>query len=135
MSEFNHSEVQWREGNIVKSTFLGEIPGTEFHGTRTYIKYYSERKPGLFIRFVLQILAAQVHKNSLDQVFDINCIFCSDSVVSVHTSSDVIKDVMITGIDKYGFLVVRGKDGSTSSVQPDNNTFDMMQGLIAPKIR
>lgn len=63
-------------------------------------------------------------------------LFCfSDSVVSVQTSENTIKDVLITGIDTYGYLVVRAKDGSTSSVQPDNNTFDIMQGLIAPKIR
>lgn len=55
--------------------------------------------------------------------------------MSVQTADNVIKDVAIVGIDDYGFLMVRTKDGTTSSVQPDNNTFDMMQGLIAPKIR
>lgn len=61
--------------------------------------------------------------------------FRSDSVVDVQSSEGVVRDVLVTGIDDFGFLVVRAKDGSTSSVQPDDNTFDMMQGLIAPKIK
>lgn len=45
-----------------------------------------------------------------------------------------VKDVTIIGIDEYGFLKVKSKDGSTTSVQPDGNSFDMLKGLIAPKI-
>lgn len=43
------------------------------------------------------------------------------------------KNVTIVGLDKYGFLEVRGTKGEKFSVQPDGNSFDMFEGLIAPK--
>lgn len=43
------------------------------------------------------------------------------------------KPVVVQGIDEYGFLSVREKNGKIFSVQPDGNTFDMCIGLIAPK--
>lgn len=38
------------------------------------------------------------------------------------------------GIDEFGYLKVCSEDGTISSVQPDGNSFDMMKGLIAPKL-
>lgn len=39
----------------------------------------------------------------------------------------------VTGIDKYGYLVVRKEGGERLSLQPDGNSFDIMKGLIAMK--
>lgn len=39
----------------------------------------------------------------------------------------------VVGIDDYGFLKVRNKEGKIIAVQPNGNTFDMMKGLIYPK--
>jgi len=39
----------------------------------------------------------------------------------------------IVGIDEFGFLQVTLANGSCISVQPDGNSFDMMQNLILPK--
>lgn len=54
--------------------------------------------------------------------------------MTIQTSEGERKKVNIKGIDEYGFLSVETDDGVVSSVQPDGNTFDMMKGLIAPKI-
>ncbi|CAK1545560.1 unnamed protein product [Leptosia nina] len=39
----------------------------------------------------------------------------------------------ISGLDEFGWLIVRTGDGDVR-VQPDGNTFDIMSGLIAPKL-
>ncbi|XP_045504178.1 biotin--protein ligase isoform X1 [Colias croceus] len=39
----------------------------------------------------------------------------------------------ISGLDEYGWLLVRTEQGELR-LQPDGNTFDIMSGLIAPKI-
>ena len=44
-----------------------------------------------------------------------------------------IKQVVILGIDEFGFLKVKDSKGQTFAVHPDGNSFDMMEGLIAPK--
>ena len=44
-----------------------------------------------------------------------------------------INEATITGIDEYGYLRVRTKDGESLSLQPDGNTFDIMRGLIRMK--
>ena len=36
-------------------------------------------------------------------------------------------------IDEHGFLVVKFPSGEETAVQPGNNSFDMMKGLIMPK--
>ncbi|GLV38483.1 Holocarboxylase synthetase [Carabus blaptoides fortunei] len=59
----------------------------------------------------------------------------SGAEITVQTSDGATRDVTVSGIDQYGYLTVTSKDGITSSVEPDGNTFDMMEGLIAPKIR
>ncbi|XP_047511746.1 biotin--protein ligase isoform X2 [Pieris napi] len=39
----------------------------------------------------------------------------------------------ISGLDEFGWLIVRTVEGDVR-VQPDGNTFDIMSGLIAPKL-
>ena len=42
-------------------------------------------------------------------------------------------EVVIVGIDEYGYLRVQCKNEQELSLQPDGNTFDIMKGLIAMK--
>lgn len=57
-----------------------------------------------------------------------------DSEISVATKDNQSRKVKIVGIDDFGYLTVKSVDGTVSAVQPDGNTFDMLKGLIAPKI-
>ena len=43
--------------------------------------------------------------------------------------------VTVVGLDDYGYLLVETSSGEKLSVQPDGNSFDMMQNLIAMKTR
>ena len=36
-------------------------------------------------------------------------------------------------IDEFGYIMVELPNGEMVSLQPGNNSFDMMQGLIMPK--
>ncbi|XP_076762420.1 holocarboxylase synthetase-like protein [Xylocopa sonorina] len=57
----------------------------------------------------------------------------TDADVTVLSASGVSQNARILGIDEYGYLRVRGEDGSIFTVHPDGNTFDCLKGLIAPK--
>lgn len=57
----------------------------------------------------------------------------SNSTVTITSKGGEKKRVMVAGIDDFGFLKVRSDDGAIISVQPDGNTFDMLEGLISPK--
>lgn len=54
----------------------------------------------------------------------------------VTINSDGVKEkVVIRGLDDYGYLQVQTKrSGKIFSVHDDGNTFDMMKGLIRPKL-
>ena len=39
----------------------------------------------------------------------------------------------VRGLDSNGFLLVENDNGKLLSLQPDGNSFDMMQGLITIK--
>ncbi|XP_054733910.1 biotin--protein ligase [Anastrepha obliqua] len=43
------------------------------------------------------------------------------------------EEATVIGIDDVGYLRVRTIDGTIETVQPDGNSFDMLQGLIVPK--
>lgn len=43
------------------------------------------------------------------------------------------KSAIILGIDDFGFLKIQVDGKTIESVQPDGNSFDMLQGLIIPK--
>lgn len=46
------------------------------------------------------------------------------------------KSAKILGIDDYGFLQIQLDDTmKIESVQPDGNSFDMLRGLIVPKLQ
>ena len=61
------------------------------------------------------------------------CVFsCRNQRVKLHSEDEV---VIVKGLDASGFLLVESKSGSFVSLQPDGNSFDMMQGLISVKTR
>ena len=43
------------------------------------------------------------------------------------------EEVQVIGIDDYGYLKVRRKNGKIHTLQPDGNRFDMMRNLIVFK--
>lgn len=47
-----------------------------------------------------------------------------------HTQSAVV-----IGIDSYGFLQARLASGETITLQPDGNSFNMMEGLVYSKVK
>ena len=53
----------------------------------------------------------------------------------MHLESETGPEARVLGLDEYGYLRVRLADGSTESVHPDGNSFDMMKNLIVPKMR
>jgi len=53
--------------------------------------------------------------------------------VEIHIGSDSGPVGKIEGLDGYGFLLVRLEDGSTVSLHPDDNSFDMMRNLVIHK--
>lgn len=62
----------------------------------------------------------------------------------MHTDEEVLvlcaetgnkEKVIIHGLDHNGYLKVKGKaDGHVFSVQDNGNSFDLLQGLIHPKL-
>ncbi|XP_062122556.1 biotin--protein ligase isoform X1 [Drosophila sulfurigaster albostrigata] len=57
----------------------------------------------------------------------------SEQSIKICLQNDQEKEATVVGIDDYGFLKVRLANGAIETVQPDGNSFDMMQGLIVPK--
>lgn len=43
--------------------------------------------------------------------------------------------VTVVDVDNFGYLRVRGQDGMLFSVHPDGNSFDMLRGLVVPKVK
>ena len=43
------------------------------------------------------------------------------------------EEVVVLGLDKFGYLRVRRRGGDELSLQPDGNSFDIMKGLIVMK--
>ncbi|XP_042875757.1 uncharacterized protein LOC122255619 isoform X5 [Penaeus japonicus] len=58
----------------------------------------------------------------------------SNAVVTVQNENRCIENAVITGVDNYGFLEAHLVDGTMITLQPDGNSFDMMEGLIYSKI-
>ncbi|KAK3920863.1 Biotin--protein ligase [Frankliniella fusca] len=83
----------------------------------------------------LERLLSLMQNYSETEVMDLYYKFWlhSDAEIVVRDTSGSEKQVVVQGVDEFGFLLVREKSGKTFSVQPDGNTFDMCVGLIAPK--
>ncbi|KAL3270547.1 hypothetical protein HHI36_021085 [Cryptolaemus montrouzieri] len=56
-----------------------------------------------------------------------------DAKIRIKTEDGSSQNATVVGIDDFGFLKVKLENGEVSVVHPDGNTFDMIQGLIAPK--
>lgn len=56
---------------------------------------------------------------------------CRNHQVQLDTEGD--KVFTVQGVNEYGYLEVKSKDGKTISVQPDGNSYDMMRNLIHMK--
>lgn len=77
-----------------------------------------------------------VQEGNLDYLYELyyDHWLHNDAIITVSTNEGFSREVKVIGIDQYGYLKVKGDDGTISSVQPDGNSFDMLRGLIAPKI-
>ncbi|XP_020713946.1 biotin--protein ligase isoform X1 [Ceratitis capitata] len=53
--------------------------------------------------------------------------------INICDKSGKQQGAIIIGIDDIGYLKVRTTEGVIETVQPDGNSFDMLQGLIVPK--
>ncbi|XP_057664831.1 biotin--protein ligase [Diorhabda carinulata] len=76
-----------------------------------------------------------VQSGNIDYFFDLYYKYWlhSDSEVSVASTSGQSMKMKIVGIDEFGFLKVQSPEGDVSTIHPDGNTFDMLQGLISRK--
>lgn len=110
-----------KEYNRKNGTTLKELP---------YEKFFAVT----FSR--LEALFNSIQKNGTDELFPLyyKHWLHSEAEVTVSTSTGDSKKVKVLGIDQYGFLEVLSSNGEKSSVQADGNSFDMLKGLIAPKI-
>ncbi|KAF2904465.1 hypothetical protein ILUMI_01705 [Ignelater luminosus] len=77
-----------------------------------------------------------VQEGNLNYLFELYYKYWlhSGAEVTVTANDGRTCQATIIGIDEYGFLTVRSQDGAISNVQPDGNSFDMLKGLVAPKI-
>ncbi|CAH1132028.1 unnamed protein product [Ceutorhynchus assimilis] len=62
-----------------------------------------------------------------------DCWLHKDAAVTITTAEGKFERVKIVGIDDQGFLKVKTSRGTSKSVQPDGNSFDIMKGLISIK--
>lgn len=60
---------------------------------------------------------------------------CSNAVVTVQSEHRHTQAAEVVGIDTYGFLQARLPSGETITLQPDGNSFDMMEGLVYSKVK
>ncbi|XP_066259980.1 biotin--protein ligase [Euwallacea similis] len=58
----------------------------------------------------------------------------NDASVTITTKDGKLLKANVAGIDDHGYLKVRTSNGFVESVQPDGNSFDLMKGLIYPKV-
>ncbi|XP_076644168.1 holocarboxylase synthetase-like protein isoform X1 [Halictus rubicundus] len=75
-----------------------------------------------------------VQSGSMDEFLDAYYEYWNhdDQEVTISRTGSLEK-AKVLGIDDYGYLRVRGEDGSIFTVHPDGNRFDLLKGLITPK--
>lgn len=59
----------------------------------------------------------------------------SNAVVTVQSEHRHTQSAEVVGVDSYGFLQARLSSGETITLQPDGNSFDMMEGLVYSKVK
>ena len=60
-------------------------------------------------------------------------LYVVDSGVTVKIESEGSREVMITGLDQFGFLSVIDDKSRSFSICPDGNSFDMLHNLVIIK--
>ena len=50
-------------------------------------------------------------------------------------TDDRLENVIVTGIDENGYLLVKSEQGIVHMVMPDGNSFDALRGLVTVKQR
>jgi biotin--protein ligase len=55
-------------------------------------------------------------------------------MVNVQTQQHTVDQATVLCIDDFGYLRLRDSTGAEFSVFDDGNSFDMMRGLIRPKV-
>ncbi|KAK8720034.1 hypothetical protein OTU49_013609, partial [Cherax quadricarinatus] len=58
----------------------------------------------------------------------------SNATVTVQNEHRRTESAVIVGVDNYGFLEAQLVSGTTITLQPDGNSFNMMDGLIYSKL-
>lgn len=91
------------------------------------------RKYLWFIDFIIKInhLFKSLYFELLST--NVNIRYFRNAEITVVQPDGSSQEVTIIGIDEYGFLLVKGKRGKAFTVHPDGNSFDILNGLIAPK--
>ena len=89
------------------------------------------------VRYVF--LEENINKKSLQTVLlsmpfkIIYLVSHQDQKVSVISENNEKTSGTVKCIDEFGYIMVELPNGEMVSLQPGNNSFDMMQGLIMPK--
>lgn len=84
----------------------------------------------------LEELLDSVSSGGLDQVLELyhQHWFHSGTPVTIRSTEDEVISAKIIGIDEFGFLRVQPLQGPSIVVHPDGNSFDMLNGLVSPKM-
>ncbi|KAL1131899.1 hypothetical protein AAG570_011510 [Ranatra chinensis] len=95
----------------------------------TFEKYYSS----VFNKL------EDLYKMTLDDIEEVYSLYYNywlhtDAEIQVKNHDGTSKHVKVKAIDPYGFLIVQTIEGKDIVVHPDGNSFDMMSGLILPKV-
>ena len=78
-------------------------------------------------------LVSSGHLNQVIETYHKNWLH-DGAVVTIRTINDEIVSAQILGIDEFGFLRVQPREGSSVTVHPDGNSFEMLSGLVTPKL-
>ena len=83
----------------------------------------------------LEVLMFDLEKGKLSQVLELYYKYWLHSKVEITSWKNPDEKYVIEGLDEYGFLSVTSKiDGRKSTIHPDGNSFDMLNGYISQKV-
>ena len=73
-------------------------------------------------------------KYSAEIILTRQFLFFRGAEVVVQNETRQRSNAKITGIDNYGYLEAQLESGGIITLQPDGNSFNMMEGLIYTKV-
>lgn len=109
-----------------------------------YNKTYNQQLPKLTREKLLakaftqlESILDKMQEGDVQSIHDLYYLYWlhSGAQVNVLDAAGSVRSVTVSGIDEHGFLKVREQTGNVFTVHPDGNSFDMMEGLIAPKLK